>query len=287
MARGINHIFLVGTLAREPELRYTSTGVPVFEATLAGEDRVVGKDGTERFIPWYHRISMLGKLAQWTADRNLKAGESLFVEGTLEFRQWEAEGGKRNMVSVKASRIEQLGYEPELVQDAGGGLRMHGAMNEVLILGNLTRDPELRVIKTGVSVLSLPVAVNDRYQDRSGQWKDKVHYFDVTLWHELAERIADLGIAKGHPVMVTGRLVNESWVDKDGNKRTNTKIEATRVESLTRGAATEQYGYAASSVVTPQAKSIATSAAGQNRNHSGGLDIDDGLEAVQEEDFPF
>ena len=72
MARGMNHVYLIGALARDPELRYTPSGTAVFEATIAGEDHIIGNDGRERKLPWYHRVSILGKPAEWQAERNLK-----------------------------------------------------------------------------------------------------------------------------------------------------------------------------------------------------------------------
>ena len=301
MARGMNHVFLIGALARDPELRYTPSGTAVFEATVAGEDRVIGADGRERNLPWYHRVSILGKPAEWQAERNLKAGDAVMVEGSLEYSQWEApEGGKRSMVRVKSQRMEQLGYEPELIQDAGGGVRMGNGMNEVVLIGNVTRDPELRYTPAGDAVLGLGLAVNETWNDRSGQRQEKTHWIDVTLWRELAEQMQN--VKKGDPIMVVGRLVNESWTDKDGNKRNNTKVEATRVESLARGAAAgTNAGYAASPAAprTQTASSPARPAAPQAArasaparsagNRSGNLDIDQGLDDFppEEEDLPF
>lgn len=296
MARGMNHVFLIGALARDPELRYTPSGTAVFEATVAGEDHVIGNDGRERKLPWYHRVSILGKPAEWQAEKNLKGGDAVMVEGSLEYSQWEApEGGKRSMVRVKALRLEQLGYQPELVQDAGGGVRMASGMNEVILIGNVTRDPELRYTPAGDAVLGLGLAVNETWNDRQGQRQEKTHWIDVTLWRDLAEAMKDL--RKGDPVLVQGRLVNEAWTDKDGNKRNSTKVEATRVESLSRGAGTGQSGYAASpaaprtqtasSTARPQASRAATATSGGNR--SGSLDIDQGLDDFppEEEDLPF
>lgn len=300
MARGMNHVYLIGALARDPELRYTPNGTAVFEATVAGEDHVVGTDGRERKLPWYHRVSILGKPAEWQAERNLKGGDAVMVEGTLDYSQWEApEGGKRSMVKVKALRMEQLGTEPELVQDAGGGVRMGSGMNEVVLIGNVVRDPDLRYTPAGDAVLGLGLAVNESWTDRQGQKQEKTHWIDATLWRELAESMKDL--KKGDPVVIQGRLVNEAWTDKDGNKRNSTKVEATRVEALSRGAAAGQSGYAASpatprtqtasSAARPQATRAqparATATAGGNR--SGGLDIDQGLDDFppEEEDLPF
>ncbi|PTA67506.1 single-stranded DNA-binding protein [Deinococcus arcticus] len=298
MARGMNHVYLIGALARDPELRYTPSGTAVFEATVAGEDHIVGNDGRERKLPWYHRVSILGKPAEWQAERNLKGGDAVLVEGSLEYSQWEApEGGKRSMVRVKALRMEQLGTQPELVQDAGGGVRMGSGMNEVVLIGNVTRDPELRYTPAGDAVLGLGLAVNETWNDRQGQKQEKTHWIDVTLWRELAESMKDL--RKGDPVLVRGRLVNEAWTDRDGNKRNSTKVEATRVEALSRGAASPTSGYAAATPAGPRTQTASSAArpqsAGSQRpaantgNRSGGLDIDQGLDDFppDEEDLPF
>lgn len=285
MAKGINHIVLVGALARDPELRYTPSGMAVFDFTVAGQEELVGQDGVSRTVPWYHRVSSLGKAAEYHADRQMKAGQPVFIEGALDYRQWEDEqGAKRSMVSIKALRIQPIATTPELVHDAGGSVRMCGALNEVLVLGNLTRDPELRYLQTGDAWLKMALAVNDSYQDRNGTWQEKVHYIDVTLWRGLAEEMKEL--RKGDPIVVRGRLTNESWTDKEGNKRSTTKIEATRVESLLRGAPTGQSGDAPSSVAYTQAPNVTTPHMG--RNHSEGLDIDPPEGGfVSAEDSPF
>lgn len=290
MARGMNHVFLIGALARDPELRYTPSGMAVFEATVAGEDHVIGNDGRERQLPWYHRVSILGKPAEWQAERNLKSGDAVLVEGSLEYSQWESpEGGKRSMIKVKALRMEQLGYAPQVVQDAGGGVRMQQGMNQVVLIGNVVRDPELRYTPAGDAVLGLGLAVNENWTDRNGQRQEKTHWVDVTLWRDLAEAMKDL--KKGDPVMVQGRLTNESWTDKEGNKRNNTKVEATRVEALARGAGT---GNPAATPAAPrtQTASSAPRPAPVRANsgyQSGGPDIDQGLDDFppEEDDLPF
>ncbi|CAM3575110.1 single-stranded DNA-binding protein [Deinococcus frigens] len=298
MARGMNHVYLVGALARDPELRYTPNGTAVFEATVAGEDRIVGNDGRERNLPWYHRVSILGKPAEWQAERNLKGGDAVMVEGTLDYSSWDApEGGKRSAVKVKALRMEGLDAQPELIQDAGGGVRMGNGMNEVALIGNVVRDPELRYTPAGDAVLGIGLAVNETWNDRQGNKQEKTHWIDVTLWREMAEAMKEL--RKGDPVMVKGRLVNESWTDKDGNKRNSTKVEATRVEALSRGAGA---GASAATPAGPRTQTASSAARPQRNgygqsqnqaantgNRSGGLDIDQGLDDFppEEEDLPF
>lgn len=293
MARGMNHVYLVGVLARNPELRYTPSGVPVFEATIAGEDHLVGKDGIERKLPWYHRINIMGKPAEWQSERNLQAGDPVMVEGSLDFNQWETpEGEKRSIVRVKAFRMDSLNSTANVVQDAGGGVRMSGGWNTVMLIGNLARDPELRYTQGGDAILSLRIGVSESWKDRSGNQQEKTHWIDITLWRELAEQCQNL--RKGDPILVQGRLVNSNWEDKEGNKRNIVKVEATKVEGLARGAGSANGTYTAATPAAPQQAqgSAAYPASAGVRpaqgNRSGGLDIDQGLEDFpQDEELPF
>src|SRR4029453_263942 len=78
-------------------------------------------------------------------------------------------------------------------------------INSVVLVGNLTRDPELRHTPSGMAVCSLRLAVNSRRKDESGNWADKPNYFDITVWGAQGENCAQY-LAKGRPVGVDGRL---------------------------------------------------------------------------------
>jgi single-strand DNA-binding protein len=105
-------------------------------------------------------------------------------------------------------------------------------LNRVIITGNLTRDPELRSLSSGMSVCSLRVAVNTRRKDNStGEWVDKPNYFDVTVWGAQGENCAQY-LSKGRPVAVDGRLEWREWEDKQGNKRQSVDIIADSVQFL-------------------------------------------------------
>lgn len=102
-------------------------------------------------------------------------------------------------------------------------------VNVVAITGNLTRDVELRTIKSGTSIATLGVAVNAR-EKHGGEWEDYASFFDVTVWGKTAENCAEY-LAKGRPVAITGRLRQERW-EKDGNKRSKVVIVASSVQFL-------------------------------------------------------
>lgn len=101
------------------------------------------------------------------------------------------------------------------------------ADNSVTVTGNVTREPELRFLPNGSANLRLGIAVNRRWQDKnSAEWKEETSFFDVTCWRDLAENVAE-SVAKGTRVIVTGRLEQRSWDDKEtGAKRSVVEINA-------------------------------------------------------------
>lgn len=101
--------------------------------------------------------------------------------------------------------------------------------NQVTIVGNLTDEPELRYTPNGAAVCKFRVAVNRRFKDESGQWKDgETSYFTVNVWRSLAENVAE-SLTRGMRVVVAGRLQWRSWENQDGDKRTTVEIEADEV----------------------------------------------------------
>jgi single-strand DNA-binding protein len=276
MARGLNIVLLAGTLTQPPELRYTPAGLPILELNVAGNDHVLGDDEKLRELAWYHRVTVFGPQGESLANA-LEAGTPVFVEGRLNYRSWEAQdGSRRTALDVVASRVETLAFgarrEDPTVTDARGQQRLRNALNEVVVIGNLTRDAELRYTPSGSAVTRFSIAVNERFRDRSGQDQERTHYVDVNVWRELAESCGEL--AKGDPVFVVGRLVNDSWTDKDGNKRFSTRLEGNRVEFLTRGPGSGGAG-------TRAERPMVAAPAAQTRQ----LDIDE--EFPPEEDLPF
>ena len=108
---------------------------------------------------------------------------------------------------------------------------MAASINRVVLVGNLTRDPELRHTPSGTPVCSLRLAVNTRRKDESGQWTDKPNYFDITVWGQQGENCAQY-LAKGRPVAIDGRLEWREWEAQDGAKRQAVEVVADSVQFL-------------------------------------------------------
>ena len=107
--------------------------------------------------------------------------------------------------------------------------------NTITIVGNLTRDPELRFTPSGAAVANFSVAWN--LKGRDGQ-EDKVSYFDVTCWRQLAENVSD-SLQKGARVVVHGRLDQRSWENQDGDRRSKVEIVADDVAPSLKWASAE------------------------------------------------
>jgi single-strand DNA-binding protein len=100
------------------------------------------------------------------------------------------------------------------------------ADNTVTLVGNITRDPELRYTAGGQANTSFGLAVNRRWQNRQTQeWEERVSFFNVVCWREMAENVAE-SLAKGSRVVVTGRLEQRSWETENGDKRSVVEITA-------------------------------------------------------------
>jgi len=109
---------------------------------------------------------------------------------------------------------------------------MAANINRVVLVGNLTKDPELRHTPSGTAVCSLRLAVNTRRKDSAtGEWTEKPNYFDITVWGNQGESCAQY-LAKGRPVAVDGRLEWREWDAQDGTKRQAVEIIADSVQFI-------------------------------------------------------
>ena len=101
--------------------------------------------------------------------------------------------------------------------------------NSVTLVGNVTRDPELRFTNTGQANVTFGLAVNRRWQNRQTQeWEEATSFFDVVCWREMAENAAE-SLSKGSRVIVTGRLEQRSWETPDGDKRSKVEVVADEI----------------------------------------------------------
>ncbi len=107
---------------------------------------------------------------------------------------------------------------------------MARSFNQVILMGNLTRDPELRQTPNGQNVCSFALALNRSFKGSDGEWKEATDYVDIVAWGPLGERVAQY-LSKGRSCLVNGRLQSSSW-EKDGQKRSKVEVVAQDVTFL-------------------------------------------------------
>lgn len=153
---------------------------------------------------------------------------------------------------------------------------MARSVNQVILLGNLTRDPELRQTPSGQSVASFSLALNRSYKDQSGEWQEATDYIDVVAWGPLGERVSQY-LSKGRRVLVQGRLQSRSW-EQEGQKRSKVEVLANDVTFLD-GRGEGDGGD------SPAPRSSSTSSSSKKKDDEANEDIGD--EPINLDDIPF
>lgn len=153
---------------------------------------------------------------------------------------------------------------------------MARSFNQVTLMGNLTRDPDLRQIPSGQSVCSFSLALNRSFKGSDGNWQEATDYVDVVAWGPLGERIAQY-VTKGRPVLVSGRLQSRQW-EQDGQKRSKLEVVASDVTFLGGRGEGGNEGGAPESAPAPKA----------NKKDNKDVVIEDiGDEPINLDDIPF
>ncbi len=169
------------------------------------------------------------------------------------------------------------------------------SLNKVMLIGNLTRDPELRYTPTGAAVCTLGIATNRAWTTESGEKKEEVEYHRVIAWNKLAELCSQL-LAKGRKIYVEGRLKTNSWTGQDGSQRTTTEIiiedmmilDPRRVEGAGDESGSVHAETAKSTVAfTPAAVTVAKPAPAKPVAKAKEEKVEDVREDINPDDIPF
>ncbi len=107
------------------------------------------------------------------------------------------------------------------------------AVNKVILVGNLGRDPEMRHTQNGRPVGNFTLATNERWRDKDGQQQERTEWHRIVVWDRLAEICTEY-LTKGKQIYIEGRLQTRQWEDREGNKRSTTEIVANQMQMLGR-----------------------------------------------------
>lgn len=159
------------------------------------------------------------------------------------------------------------------------------SLNKVFLIGNLTRDPEIRHTPKGIAVGDLGLAINMTYRTADGQDKEEVCYVDVVVWGRQAETCKDY-LSKGSPVFVEGRLQLDQWESPQGEKRSRMRIRAERVQFLGRAGGSGASGGGRGGYERDSGASSSASRAVDDQGPRG-RDMDDYSDTPTDDDIPF
>jgi len=157
------------------------------------------------------------------------------------------------------------------------------SFNRVILMGNLTRDPELRYLQSGMAVTEFGLAVNDRKKNPNGEWVDDPVFVDITLWGRTAEVVSEY-CSKGKPLFVEGRLKLDTW-ETDGQKRSKLKVVGDRIQLLGSKEGGSEGGGGSYRQATPRQQQQSQSGGYQGGSQGGGYDSYD--QAPPDDDVPF
>ena len=160
---------------------------------------------------------------------------------------------------------------------------MARSFNQVILMGNLTRDPELRQTPNGQNVCSFSLALNRSFKAADGSWTEATDFIDVVAWGPLGERVAQY-LSKGRPCLVNGRLQSRAW-EQDGQKRSKVEVNAQDVTFL--GGAGDGNGAPAGGSSSSSAGSSSSNSSASTKQKDDVVIEDIGDQPINLDDIPF
>jgi single-strand DNA-binding protein len=224
-----NRVHIIGYQTQPVTVRQTPQGTSVTDLNLIVPYRFRAEDGSFLDGKGFHVVTLWGPMAE-IAGKFVRPGSQVFISGRLQTDSWESDSGeKRSKTKVVALDLILLDPKDGQMDAPEGSKSLTNVLNRADIVGNVTRDPELRTTTSGQQVLTLGVATNERWKDKAtSDVKERTEFHNVVVWGDLAKEV-HTHIRKGNRVFVSGRVQTRSWETKDGSKRTTTEVIAETV----------------------------------------------------------
>lgn len=229
----LNRVHIIGYQTQPVEVRQTPSGASVTDLNLVVPYSFTSESGELLRGKGFHTVTLWGPMAD-VAAQYMRAGSQVFVAGRLQTESWDDQqtGEKRSKTKVVALDLILLDPKDGQMPAPEGAPQVCNSVNHAEIVGNVTRDPEMRTTTNGQQVLTIGVATNERWKDKAtGEDRDRTEFHNVVIWGALAEEVSR-AVKKGNRVYVSGRVQTRSWETKEGSKRTTTEIIADNVHLL-------------------------------------------------------
>jgi len=251
-----NRIHIIGYQTQPVEVRQTPNGSSVTDLNLVVPYTYPSDSGEQLTGKGFHTVTLWGPMAD-IAGQYVRAGSQLFLGGRLQTDSWEDEKSGEKRSKTKIVALDMIMLDPKDGQGPApeGAPNITSAVNCAEIVGNVTRDPEVRTTTNGKKVVSFGVATNDRWKDKaSGEDRERTEFHNVVVWADLADEVG-AHMKKGSRVYVSGRVQTRSWETPSGEKRYTTEVigEKCSLLGVAHPAAVESVQNAGASTSTPAA----------------------------------
>ena len=249
----LNNIQIIGNLTEDPQVREIGSGTSVADLNIEVKMKNPSSNSEYPTISTFVTATLWSRMAEIARDY-VKKGTQVYLAGRLETDSWEDDkGNKKYKTKMVAQDMIILTPKTNVPEGIPSSLLIAGGINKVELIGNFTKDPELKTTPNGAMVSNFSIATNRSWKDKSGEQQEKTEFHNIVVWNELAEEVSK-HLVKGRKAYITGRLQTRSWEGPDGSKRYTTEVVATEIKSLGH---TSEGG---SSNSTPAAESSAASA---------------------------
>ncbi|OGJ59349.1 hypothetical protein A2635_04540 [Candidatus Peribacteria bacterium RIFCSPHIGHO2_01_FULL_51_9] len=229
----LNRVHLIGYQTQPVQVRQTPTGTTVTDLNIVVPYTFQGQNGASSEGKSFHVVTLWSSMAE-IAGQFVRAGSQVFLSGRLQTDSWEDGETKEKRSKTKVVAMDLILLDPKSgrLEPPQGARQTLQCLNQAFILGNVTRDPEMRTTTSGQHVLTLGVATNERWKDRaSNENKERTEFHNVVVWADLAQEVVS-SVKKGQKVYVSGRVQTRSFETQAGVKRYTTEIIADTVTLL-------------------------------------------------------
>jgi len=227
----LNKAQIIGHLTEDPQIRQTPNGQTVGDLNIVTKQTFMNASGQPQQGTSYHSVVVWRGLAD-ICSRFLKKGSQVYIAGRIQTDEWEDQNTGQKRYKTRITADELILLDPRNPNPPlSAGSKVAGGLNHAQVVGNVTRDPELRQTPNGDSVVSFGIATNFAWKDRSGQDQEKTEFHNIVAWGELAKSISE-NVQKGRKMYIAGRLQTRSWETPDGQKRYATEIIAENALAL-------------------------------------------------------
>lgn len=226
----LNRVHIIGYQTQPVDIRQTPGGSSVTDLNLVVPYTFKSEAGETLKGKGFHTVTLWGPMAD-VAGQYVKPGSQVFIAGRLQTDSWDDEktAEKRSKTKIVGQDFILLDPKDGQMPAPSGAPNVCNVVNHAEVIGNVTRDPEMRTTTNGQQVLTIGIATNERWKDKAtGETKDRSEFHNVVIWGALAEEVSR-AIKKGNRVYASGRIQTRSWETQTGSKRTTTEIIADSV----------------------------------------------------------